>query len=162
MSAEAGARSAEVSLLTANDPRIGEALDVMTALRHDIDRDELEARHRTAYEEGYQLAALFADGVCAAVAGFRISTNLVLGRNCYVDDLVTAPARRSQGYGHVLHDWLVAYASDAGCTTLHLDSNTQRKRAHRFYLREGHEISAFHFQRSLVAAAAADRLTAAS
>jgi GNAT superfamily N-acetyltransferase len=147
------AATARVDLLTPEHPRIGAALDVMAALRHEIERDELEARYRVASNEGYQLAGLFVDDVCVAVAGFRIATNLVLGRNCYVDDLVTAPARRSRGHGRVLHDWLAAYAADAGCTTLHLDSNTQRTRAHRFYLRVGHEISAFHFQRSLVAAA---------
>ena len=125
----------------------------MVALRDHVDRDELEARFQAAWQEGYQLAALFVDDICVAVAGFRVATNLVLGRNCYVDDLVTAPALRSQGHGRVLHDWLVCYATDAGCTTLHLDSNTQRKRAHRFYLREGHEISAFHFSRSLMSEA---------
>lgn len=125
------------------------ALDVMAALRDHIDRDELVARYRAACREGYQLAALFVDDVCLAVAGFRVSTNLHLGRNCYVDDLVTAPALRSRGHGRVLHEWLVGYATSAGCTMLHLDSNTQRKRAHRFYMDHGHEISAFHFSRSL-------------
>jgi GNAT superfamily N-acetyltransferase len=121
----------------------------MAVLRDHIDRDELEARYRAACTQGYQLAALFVGTACVAVAGFRISTNLHLGRNCYVDDLVTAPAFRSQGHGRVLHQWLVDHATAAGCTTLHLDSNTQRKRAHRFYLLERHEIVALHFSRSL-------------
>lgn len=153
MSAELDVPTAQVHLVAPGDPRSRPALDVMVALRDSVDRDELEARFRAAWQEGYQLAALFVDDVCVAVAGFRVATNLVLGRNCYVDDLVTAPALRSQGHGRVLHDWLVRYATDAGCTTLHLDSNTQRKRAHRFYLREGHEISAFHFSRSLMSEA---------
>lgn len=149
MSAEPDAPAVRVHLIEPGDPRAGAALDVLAWLRDAIDREELEARYRAASAEGYQVAALFVDEVCVAAAGFRISTNLLLGRNCYVDDLVTAPSDRSRGHGHVLHQWLVDHATAAGCTMLHLDSNTQRKRAHRFYLLERHEISAFHFQRSL-------------
>jgi GNAT superfamily N-acetyltransferase len=142
--------TAQVHLLSPGDPRTAAALDVMADLRDHIDRNELEARYRAACAEGYQLAALFTGAACVAVAGFRISTNLHLGRNCYVDDLVTASSVRSQGHGRMLHRWLVDHATAAGCTTLHLDSNTQRKRAHRFYLLERHEIVAFHFSRPLM------------
>ena len=147
---------AAIQLLTPDDARTPAALDVMAALRDTIGRGELEARYRAAFREGYQLAALFDGDTCVAVAGFRISTNLALGRNCYVDDLVTAPDVRSRGHGRILHDWLLAYAKQEGCTMLHLDSRTERRRAHRFYLREGHEIIAFHFGRVLTDAAPGD------
>jgi GNAT superfamily N-acetyltransferase len=149
VSADDGPPTAQIQLLAPDDPRARAALDVMSALRDGVNRDELEARFRTAWREGYRLAALFAGDDCVAVAGFRIATNLALGRNCYVDDLVTAPGVRSRGHGRALHEWLIRYASDAGCTMLHLDSRTERKRAHRFYLREGHDIVAFHFARTL-------------
>jgi len=140
---------AQVHMLDPDDPRVGAVLDVMAALRDQLDRTELEARYRAACGEGYRLAAVFAGDDCVAVAGFRVSTNLHLGRNLYVDDLVTSPAQRSSGYGHLLHEWLVRHARAAGCAVLHLDSGTQRTGAHRFYLREGHVISAFHFLRPL-------------
>lgn len=149
MPADSRLAVAQVHVLDPGDPRVGVALDVMAALRDQLDRAELEHRYRAACGEGYQLAAVFAGDDCVAVAGFRVSTNLHLGRNLYVDDLVTSPAERSSGYGHMLHEWLVRHARAAGCGVLHLDSGTQRTGAHRFYLREGHVISAFHFVRTL-------------
>ncbi len=86
-----------------------------------------------------------------AVAGYRISTNLFYGRNLYVDDLVTAGSERSKGHGRTLLDWLKQLARDAGCDAFHLDSGVQRKRAHEFYLREGLELSSYHFSTRLPA-----------
>lgn len=138
-----------VHLLAPEDPRTDSALDVLAELRNHIERAELAARYRAASAEGYRLAAVFVGQDCRAVAGFRISHNTALGRNCYVDDLVTTGAHRSEGHGRTLHDWLLAHASAAGCTTLHLDSGTQRVDAHWFYVREGHVISSFHFSQPL-------------
>ncbi len=36
-----------------------------------------------------------------------------------------------------------------GAEQFHLDSGTQREDAHRFYLREGLEVSSLHFSRKL-------------
>ena len=70
---------------------------------------------------------------------------LVYGRHVYVDDLVTDDDARSRGYGKAMLDWLKAEARRLGCARLQLDSGTQRKDAHAFYLREGLRIEAFHF-----------------
>jgi hypothetical protein len=45
--------------------------------------------------------------------------------------------------------WLRELAVESGCEVFHLDSGVQRKRAHEFYLREGLEISAYHFSERL-------------
>jgi GNAT superfamily N-acetyltransferase len=84
-----------------------------------------------------------------AVAGFRVGESLAWGRFLYVDDLVTLPAHRSQGYGSGLLAWLRAYAAQAGCGQLHLDSGVQRKDAHRFYEREGMTAAALHFAQTI-------------
>lgn len=81
--------------------------------------------------------------------GYRIFTSLVMGRNLYVDDLVTSDKARSKGYGKALIDWLRDLARESGCAYLHLDSGTQRHRAHRFYLRQGMDIASFHFSEKL-------------
>jgi GNAT superfamily N-acetyltransferase len=95
--------------------------------------------------QGYQLAFLEADGGIQAVAGYRVIENLAWGRFLYVDDLVTAGSRRSQGHGRRLFAWLVAQARAADCHQLHLDSGVQRFAAHRFYLRERMDLSCHHF-----------------
>jgi predicted GNAT superfamily acetyltransferase len=63
----------------------------------------------------------------------------------YVDDLVTSDRNRSKGYGRMLNQHLHEVARANGCATVQLDSGTQRKEAHRFYLRERYDITSFHF-----------------
>lgn len=127
------------------DSDIARCHRVMAELRPHIGSTEFVARIREQQAQGYRLCYLEQQRAVMAVAGYRISTNLHLGRNLYVDDLVTASDARSQGYGHRLLDELRAIAVAGGCAHLHLDSGTQRQQAHRFYLREGMVISSFHF-----------------
>lgn len=101
-------------------------------------------------EDGYQLAYIQVDQQIVAVAGFRIYTNLFMGRHLYVDDLVTSSKQRSQAYGGKLIQWLHQLALDSDCNFLHLDSGTQRYRAHKFYLNHGFDIESYHFSQELV------------
>ncbi len=119
---------------------------VMAQLRPHIQSPaELVERVQRQRAEGYRLAFLEVGERVVACAGFRICEMLARGRNLYVDDLVTADAERSKGYGEVMLDWLVARAQAEGCDSLHLDSGTQRMAAHRFYVRYGLDIVSFHF-----------------
>lgn len=131
------------------DAEIAACFDVVHELRGHLAREAFVARVRLQQQAGYRLAFIAEDGVAVAAAGFRISTFLAWGRALYVDDLVTSARLRSRGHGKALLDWLTAHARASGCEQLHLDSGTQRKDAHRFYLRERMEISSFHFQRAL-------------
>ncbi|HEX4872284.1 MAG TPA: GNAT family N-acetyltransferase [Nevskiaceae bacterium] len=108
---------------------------------------------------GPAMAAVFAGGgrLLLAVEGeralglavWRCLVNTHAGRHVYVDDLVTDSHRRSQGIGRELIAGLEVRARRLGASALTLDSGTQRKSAHRFYLRERFEITAFHFHKSL-------------
>jgi GNAT superfamily N-acetyltransferase len=91
------------------------------------------------------------DGAVAGVAIWRVYEKTHPGLQLYVDDLVTAAARRSSGVGRALLASLEKTARERGCLLLELDSGTARKRAHAFYLRERMEIGAFHFVKPLVA-----------
>ncbi len=93
----------------------------------------------------YHLIVVMEDGVPVAVAGYRLGRNLSWGHFIYVDDLVTAEAHRSGGYGGMLLDWLVDEGRRQGCAELHLDSGVQRFAAHRFYLTKCMDITAHHF-----------------
>jgi GNAT superfamily N-acetyltransferase len=97
--------------------------------------------------EGYRLVGAFVPGVdeAVAVAGWRVGHNLALGHYLYVDDLVTAAAHRAKGYAELVMDWLMREAESLGCDHLHLDSNSNRHAAHRFYLKRGMVITSFHF-----------------
>jgi len=131
------------------DDEIASCFDVMAELRPHLVRGQFVPLVRSMQAEGFRLACIRAGGRVVAVAGYRISTNLFLGRNLYVDDLVTADTERSKGYGREFLRWLRSIAVENQCRTLHLDSGVQRKRAHEFYLREGLELSSYHFSSRL-------------
>ena len=122
---------------------------VMQQLRGPLTRASFTQRVALQAREGYQLALVEDQGEVVAVAGFRIYNLLFSGKTLYVDDLVTDSALRSQGFGEILLQWLVALARESGCQTFSLDSGVQRSRAHRFYFMQGMKISSFHFDLGL-------------
>ncbi|MBV8466294.1 MAG: GNAT family N-acetyltransferase [Burkholderiales bacterium] len=118
-----------------------------------------ELRPHLSSDYAEQMAGIFADGgeMIVAVDGeevrgvavYRVFRDTFSGRKLYVDDLVTTSARRSQGVGKLLLDWLKQEASRRQAANLMLDSGTQRTEAHRFYFREGLVIPSFNFRISI-------------
>mgnify|MGYP003416841924 FL=1 len=127
------------------DREIADCYEVMAELRPHVTREQFLPLVRSMQADGYRLACIRDGGSVVAVAGYRFGTNLFAGRHLYVDDLVTADSERSKGHGRELLAWLQALAVESGCDVFHLDSGVQRKRAHAFYLREGMELSSYHF-----------------
>lgn len=132
------------------DAEILKCFDVMSELRTHLQRDEFVDTVRHMESEGFRLAYIEVKGRIVAVAGYRIYTNLCLGKNLYVDDLVTAAGARSRGYGEQLIKWLRDKAIGAGCRSYHLDSGTARGRAHKFYFNQGFTIASYHFSEPLI------------
>jgi len=119
---------------------------LMAVLRPHLSREEFLALvPRLAAEQGYRLVGLEADGALRALAGIRIGEWLHRGRYLEVEDLVTAEADRSRGYGRALLAWATDYARAQGCRQLRLVSGVQRIDAHRFYEREGMRFEAKYF-----------------
>jgi GNAT superfamily N-acetyltransferase len=123
--------------------------EVMAELRPHVARGDFLSTVRSMQADGLRLACIRDGGRVVAVAGYRISTNLFCGKHLYVDDLVTAETERSKGHGKALLGWLRQQAVEHDCDVFHLDSGVQRKRAHQFYLREGLELSSYHFSERL-------------
>lgn len=132
-----------------DDAQIKACAPVMLELRPHISEADFLARIRHQEKGGFRLICLKADGRPVAAAGIRVITNLAWGKFLYVDDLVTLDAERSRGYGAQLLKWLHDYARSEKCDQLHLDSGTWRKDAHRFYEREGMEMTSLHFATKL-------------
>lgn len=133
-----------------SDAEIEDCFDVMSELRTHLKREGFLETIRSMESEGFRLAYIEDNGDVVAVAGYRIYTNLFLGKNLYVDDLVTSASVRSKGYGEALIQWLRDKAGNAGCRAYHLDSGTQRGRAHKFYFGQGFTITSYHFSEQLV------------
>ncbi len=135
--------------LAESDAGILACFPVMRHLRDLEDARSFLDRVRSQERSGYRLAALSDGGTPLAVAGFRLGENLAWGRHLYVDDLVALPEARSKGCGTALLTWLANFARSEDAHQLHLDSGIEREDAHRFYRREGLEVSGFHFKRIL-------------
>lgn len=135
--------------LAQSDADINACGPVIRELRPHVPEDDFLALVRNQEHSGYCLAMASKTVEVVAVAGFRIGTNLAWGCFLYVDDLITAKAHRSCGYGNALLDWLRNYAREVGCTELHLDSGLQRTDAHRFYKNTGMKATGYHFAQRL-------------
>ncbi|HXF68471.1 MAG TPA: ACT domain-containing protein [Thermoflexus sp.] len=144
-------------LIANSDTEIAACYYVMRELRPHITEESFVAKVRVLEKSGYMLAYLKESGRPVAVAGFRIGENLAWGRFLYVDDLVTLSSHRSRGFGSALLSWLTDFAEKEGCAQLHLDSGVQRKDAHRFYEREGLQLTSYHFSKLLASDMAFDR-----
>lgn len=112
-------------------------------------RDDYVAVMVRVFAGGGRMRVAAIGGSVVGVAVHRVYENTHAGLLMYVDDLVTDATRRSTGVGAALLRSLEATARELGCRHLSLDSGTQRRRAHAFYLRERMEITSFHFVKEL-------------
>ncbi len=127
------------------EAQIRACFTVMVQLRPHLTEDQFVAAVQRMRTGGYRLLAVTEEGHVRALAGFRLEEMLAYGRFLYVDDLITDESGRSRGFGALLFDRLKFIAHNENCVALHLDSGVQRRRAHRFYFREGMHIPSYHF-----------------
>ena len=131
------------------DIEIEKCFDVMSELRTHLNKDDFLSTVRNMETEGYKIAFIEEKGKVVATAGYRIYTNLFMGKHLYVDDLVTAETERSKGYGEEMIKWLREEAIKSNCNFYHLDSGTHRGKAHKFYFSQGFTIASYHFSEQL-------------
>lgn len=124
---------------------------VMRELRPHIasEADFVAQVTRQRADSGYALIYVEDSGVPVAASGFRIAEWLSWGKALYVDDLICLESHRGKGFAEALMRWMEAHAKAQGCAQFHLDSGTQRLRAHHFYFRLKLSITSFHFQKNL-------------
>jgi ribosomal protein S18 acetylase RimI-like enzyme len=139
-----------LSFRTISEAEIGACYDLMRQLRPLLTSpEEFIARWRRQSADGYRILALWSDRDPKrgprALAGYRITENLVHGKFLYVDDLIAEEAERSRGYGGQLLDKLKEEGRALGCKKLVLDTGLDNYLAHRFYFRQGLLAQALRF-----------------
>jgi GNAT superfamily N-acetyltransferase len=136
--------------LDPGDPRLAaDVLPVLLELRPHLTATSFAAVYAEGHPQGLRFTAAYDDRRCLGVAGWRVVAMTAYIKKLYVDDLVTTEEARSKGVGRALLAGLVERARSAGCRAFDLDSAVHRAAAHRFYMREGLAITAFHFGRAL-------------
>ena len=108
-----------------------------------------EAKMKRVFAGGARMCVAVDGGDVTGVALYRVYENTFVGKQLYVDDLVTDERQRSKGVGRALLGYLEQKARTAGLEYLSLDSGTQRTQAHKFYFREGMVVTSFHFGKKL-------------
>jgi len=131
--------------LVSSDEDLKKISPVMLQLRTGFDQENLIKQIKEQQQGNYHIAYVESDDIVLCVAGFVISCKLAWGKHIYVDDLVTTEHNRSSGAGKCMIDWLKQHALENGCSQIQLDSGVNRFAAHRFYLREGFNITSHHF-----------------
>jgi GNAT superfamily N-acetyltransferase len=126
-----------------------EVLPVLRELRAELSAAQFAAVYAEGRPQGLRFTAVYDGDRCVAVAGWRVIATTAGLRKLYIDDLVTAASERGRGIGKLLLAELTERARHAGCRLIDLDSAVHRSGAHRFYMREGLPITAFHFGRPL-------------
>ncbi|MFT5351344.1 MAG: GNAT superfamily N-acetyltransferase [Planctomycetota bacterium] len=129
---------------------IQKCFPVMAELRPHLKAESFLDLVRYMETEGFKMVYIEQAEEVVAVASYRIFTNLFMGKNLYVDDLVTSESVRSKGYGETLVSWLRSQAIENECAFFHLDSGTQRHQAHKFYFKQGFTIASYHFSENLI------------
>lgn len=125
---------------------IASCFALMRQLRpHLATAEEFAVRWVRQHEQGYRLVALWGEARPLALAGYRVTENLIHGRFLYVDDLVVEADRRGDGFGARLIAWLTSEARRSGCAKLVLDTGLDNALAHRFYFRQGLLAKALRF-----------------
>lgn len=122
------------------------AMAVMRELRPHLVSDTAFVRQiERQQQQGYHLLAACRDGQPVALAGYRVTENLLYGKFVYVDDLVVTDAQQRHGLGGRLLHEVRQLAQAAGCGHFVLDTGLHMAHAQRFYFRQGLLARGLHF-----------------
>ncbi|MDC8830938.1 GNAT family N-acetyltransferase [Alteromonas gilva] len=123
---------------------------LMQQLRPQYPTETLSALLAQQVDDGYKMVlAQNAQHQIVGIAGYVLGHKLAWGHYLYIDDLVVDEHHRGQRVGQALLDFCQSLATQHHCDSLHLDSGSQRHRAHKFYLGQGMHISSFHFTQAV-------------
>ena len=143
-----------MSIRRAHAPDAERIGDLMRQLGYDVPTQEIAAR---LARRNPQRAVLVADDGSGALgwAAVCVEEGFVEGRVAWIEGFVVDERARSSGVGANLLDAAEAWARDRGCTTMRVQSNVLRERAHGFYERHGYtKIKAqYAFRKTLEAPA---------
>lgn len=127
---------------------LARAESVHRELRPQLPADYM-ARIQVVFAGGARMCVALDGDEVVGIALWRLIENTYEGKRLYVDDLVTHAPARSKGVGKQLLIYLEQQARLLNCDVLALDSGVQRAAAHKFYFREGMQVSSFSFRKIL-------------
>jgi GNAT superfamily N-acetyltransferase len=104
---------------------------------------------RMLAQEGWRMVGIFDGEECVATMLVHVGHRMYCGKFIRMDSMVIDEDRRSAGLGKVLMDWVEKEGRRLNCDLLLLDSFVTNHNGHRFFFREGAQISGYHFTLAL-------------
>ena len=129
-------REAALELLTQLYPERG-----LETIRTEIDR--------MLAQQDWRMVGIFDGDECIATLLVHTGYRMYCGKFIRMDSMVIDEDRRSEGLGQVLLEWTRKEGKRLGCEILLLDSFVTNHHGHRFFFREGMQISGYHFTLAL-------------
>jgi GNAT superfamily N-acetyltransferase len=117
---------------------------------HLINKNDFITKVQRQLKEGFLLYYIEENQKVVSSIGFRFFENLAEGKIMYIDDLITLPEKRGNGYGKYLLNFAKEYAIKNNCKKIHLDSGYHRYDAHKLYLKFGFKLYCHHFSLNLI------------
>lgn len=118
-------------------------------LNPEMSRATFIRRMRLMRPLGYRAAAVFSSRRMIAASGFWVRTRFWSGCEFDIDNFIVDKHYRREGIGSLLYAWLEARARAEQADRIVLDSYVSSHWAHRFYLRQGFEITGYHLTKTL-------------
>jgi GNAT superfamily N-acetyltransferase len=97
----------------------------------------------------FKMVAVFLEEKMIGVCGYWVLLMLYCDKYFQVSNLVVDQNFRSKGIGKKILNYLEKKAKKLGCKKFVLDSNSENKKSHSLYFREGFYIRGFHFMKNL-------------
>jgi GNAT superfamily N-acetyltransferase len=104
------------------DTQIHGAYDLMAVMRPELKRDHFVENVRLLELDGYRLLGGFLDEQIVALAGVRRAHSLARGPYAFVNDLVTHPDHRGEGYATEMLRHIATVAASQGLPKVFLHS----------------------------------------
>lgn len=137
----------KVKIATEQD--IEQLIPIIKELRKHRTAEQLREMLSQQMKDRFQVIFIGDDKHVYAMAGFRTMEVMFSGKTLYVDDLITHPDHRKNGYGGTLLRWMIQYAKDNEYDHFSLDSGNERKDAHRLYTKHGLDVIGAHFAKNV-------------
>jgi diamine N-acetyltransferase len=83
------------------------------------------------------------------LSGLWIITKYYVGKHIEPDNVIIHPDYQGTGTGKLLMQWIYQYAVSQGCVVAELNCYTANHAGQKFWVNEGFNVVAFHYQKKL-------------
>jgi len=128
------------------EPQRRAAVSLLRQLWDDAEPEEILA---WTGADDYHLFGGFVDGALVGVAGVLVREILHHTRHAWLYDLVVDEARRENGYGSALIEFVEEWAEKRGCEHVALASPLAKEGTHRYYENRDYEKWGYVLEKQL-------------